>query len=88
MQQTGTAAGVRYAFSNTGLQGYSFVPHQTGFRYEQRSWFGLGPSRTEVAVENGRLLVNNVDRGPIHAGEQLTVTSDSRVLVDDQELQR
>ena len=85
-QQTGAAAGVRYTFAHTGFQGYVFTPLLTGFRFEQRTWFGLGQPCLEVAVESGRLLVNQVDCGPIGAGEKLTVTSDSRVLVNDREL--
>ncbi len=86
VQQVGTAAGVRYELANSGSQGYSFTPAPTGFSYERRSWFGMGPPTLEVAVENGRILVDKVDRGPINAGEKLTVTSESRVLVNDQEL--
>lgn len=88
VQQVGTAAGIRYAVAHGGMHGYSFVPLPSGFRFEQRSWFGLGGPNLEVAVENGRLLVDKIDCGPIAAGEQLTVTSDGRVLLNDQELAR
>ena len=87
-RQEGTAAGVRYVFAHTGLQGYTFKPLPTGFRYEQRSWFGLGKPRLEVTVEKGRVLINGVDRGPIKEGGQLTVTAERRVLIDDKEVAR
>lgn len=86
VQQTGVAAGVRYELANTGLQGYSFAPRTSGFAFEQRTWFGLGRLHLEVAVEGGRLLINHVDCGRIQVGEKLTVTSDSRVLLNDREL--
>jgi hypothetical protein len=86
VQQVGTAAGIRYTLAHGGLHGYSFVTLPTGFRFEQRSWFGLGRPNLEVTVENGRLLVDQIDCGPIGAGEQLTVTRDGRVLLNDQEL--
>jgi hypothetical protein len=86
VQQVGTAAGIRYTLAHGGLHGYSFVNLPSGFRFEQRSWFGLGSPNLEVAVENGRLLVDSIDCGPIAAGEQLTVTSEGRVLLNDQEL--
>jgi hypothetical protein len=86
VQQVGTAAGIRYTVAHSGLHGYAFFPLPSGFRFEQRSWFGLGRPSLEVAVENGRLLVDKIDCGPIAAGEQLTVTRDGRVLLNDQEL--
>lgn len=86
-QQMGSAAGIRYTFAHTGLQGYSFSPSPAGFRYEQRTWFGLGRPCLEIVVDQGRVLVNQVDRGPIQPGEQLTVTSDRRVLINNRELQ-
>jgi hypothetical protein len=85
VQQTGTAAGIRYDFTHTGLYGNIFDHDALGFRYEQRPWFGLGRPSLEVAAKNGRLLVNRVDRGPIATVQQVKITSDSRVLVDDQE---
>ena len=85
-QQIGSAAGVRYTFAHTGLQGYSFSPSPAGFHYEQKTWFGLGPTCLDVIVDKGRVLVNQVDHGPIQPGEQLTVTSDRRVLLNDREL--
>ena len=88
VQATGTAAGIRYTFAHTGFQGYSFATSPTGFRYEQRSWFGLGRPSLEVAVEKGRVLINRTDCGPIKAGERLVVTTDNRVLVNDKELPR
>lgn len=87
-QQLGTAAGVRYVFSQSGLQGYSFQSGASEFRYVQRSWFGLGPPTLEVAVENGRLLVDGLDRGAIAGGEQLKVTADHRVLLNDYDVAR
>ena len=85
VQQTGTAAGVRYDFTHTGFRGYSLVTTPTGFRYEQRPWFGLGRPNLEVAVEKGRLSINQVDCGPVAAGQQLRITADRRILVDDNE---
>ena len=85
-QQTGSAAGVRYTLAHTGLQGYSFAQSPTGFRYQQNTWFGLGPACLEVIVDKGRVLVNEVDFGPIQPGEQLTVTSERRVLINNREL--
>jgi hypothetical protein len=84
--QMGSAAGIRYTFAHTGLQGYSFSPSPAGFHYEQKTWFGLGPTCLEVIVDKGRVLVNQVDRGPIQPGEQLTVTSDRRILINNREL--
>jgi hypothetical protein len=86
VQAIGTAAGIRYVIAHSGFQGYSFSTSPTGFRYVQRSWFGLGRPSLEVSVDNGRVLINQTDRGPIKAGERLEVTTDSRVLVNGKEL--
>jgi hypothetical protein len=85
-QHTGSAAGINYSFAHSGFYGYSFAPSSNGFRYVRRTWFGLGSASLEVAVERGRLLVDQLDYGPISAGDQLTVTRDSRVLKNDQML--
>jgi hypothetical protein len=84
--QTGSAAGIRYNLAHTGFQGYSFAPSPMGFRYEQRTWFGFGGPGLEVTVANGRVLIDRLDCGPIRPGEQLTVTSDRRVLINNREL--
>jgi hypothetical protein len=88
VQQIGAAGGVRYRLALSGFEGYTFAPLKTGFRFQKRSWFGLGGPSLEVAVENGRLIVDQADHGPIQPGEQVTVTRDSRVLINDRQLDR